>query len=43
MVATRLKYALRNRSKIFDNPVIMWFVFYAKSIGGFTPKALLKS
>lgn len=28
MVATRLKYPLRNRSKIFDNPFIIWLIVY---------------
>lgn len=31
MVATRLKYMLCNRFKIFDNPFIMRFIVYSEA------------
>lgn len=39
MVATRLKYMLCKRLKIFDNPFIMRFIVYSESRGCFALEA----
>lgn len=42
MVATRLKYMLCNRFKIFDNPFIFWSIINPKALRSLAAETLLE-